>query len=297
VVKATGQELIPPRRSIRIKQRKPIGIGEIAATVFRLYPKRTLVGMALFTGQAFLYNAIFFTYALVLTKIYHVNPASVGLYLLPFAAGNFAGPLLLGRFFDTVGRKPMIAGTYVLSGVLLIITGILFNGGELTATTQTIAWCIIFFFASAGASAAYLTVSEIFPMETRAMAIAFFYAAGTIVGGFGGPLLFGALIQSGEPGQIFIGYLIGAGVMIVGGTIQAVMGVEAAQRDLEDIAPPLSAQGEEIEEPGEEADRLTVGREEARRVDERGEQRSVPGGPSVTSSAEQSRRPPPGGNR
>jgi MFS family permease len=297
VVNATGQELIPPRRSIRIKQRKPIGIGEIAATVFRLYPKRTFVGMALFTGQAFLYNAIFFTYALVLTKIYHVNPASVGLYLLPFAAGNFAGPLLLGRFFDTVGRKPMIAGTYILSGILLIITGILFNGGELTATTQTIAWCIIFFFASAGASAAYLTVSEIFPMETRAMAIAFFYAAGTIVGGFGGPLLFGALIQSGEPGQIFIGYLIGAVVMIVGGTIQALLGVEAAQRDLEDIAPPLSVQAEELEEPGEEADRLTVGREEARQVDERGEQRSVPGGPSVTSSAEQSRRPPPGGNR
>jgi MFS family permease len=178
VVESTGQELIPPRRSIRIKQRKPIGIGEIASTVFRLYPKRTFVGMALFTGQAFLYNAIFFTYALVLTEIYDVNPASVGLYLLPFAAGNFAGPLLLGRFFDTIGRKPMIAGTYILSGILLIITGILFNNGDLTATTQTIAWCVIFFFASAGASAAYLTVSEIFPMETRAMAIAFFYARG-----------------------------------------------------------------------------------------------------------------------
>jgi MFS family permease len=294
VVESTGQELLPPRRSIRIKQRKPIGIGEIASTVFRLYPKRTFVGMALFTGQAFLYNAIFFTYALVLTEIYDVNPASVGLYLLPFAAGNFAGPLLLGRFFDTIGRKPMIAGTYILSGVLLIITGILFNNGELTATTQTIAWCVIFFFASAGASAAYLTVSEIFPMETRAMAIAFFYAAGTIVGGFGGPLLFGALIQSGEPGQIFIGYLVGAAVMIVGGIIQALLGVEAAQRDLEDIAPPLSVQGEEIEEPGEEADRLTIGREEERQVDERGKQRFARGGPSVTDSEEKPSRPPTG---
>jgi MFS family permease len=264
VTEATGQELIQPRRTIRVKQRGPMGIGEIAGVVFKMYPKRTFVGLSLFTGQAFLYNAIFFTYALVLTEIYGVNPSSVGLYLLPFAVGNFAGPLLLGRFFDTIGRKPMIAGTYILSGILLVITGILFNNGTLDATTQTIAWCIIFFFASAGASAAYLTVSEIFPMETRAMAIAFFYATGTIVGGFGGPLLFGALIQSGEPGQIFIGYLVGAAVMIVGGIIQATMGVEAAQRDLEDIAPPLSATEEELEEPGEEADPYTVGRDEGR---------------------------------
>jgi MFS family permease len=264
VAEATGQELIAPRRTIRVKQRGPMGIGEIAGVVFKMYPKRTFVGLSLFTGQAFLYNAIFFTYALVLTEIYGVSASSVGLYLLPFAVGNFCGPLLLGRFFDTIGRKPMIAGTYILSGILLVITGILFNNGTLNATTQTIAWCIIFFFASAGASAAYLTVSEIFPMETRAMAIAFFYATGTIVGGFGGPLLFGALIQSGEPGQIFIGYLVGAVVMIAGGVIQATMGVEAAQRDLEDIAPPLSATEEELEEPGEEADPYTVGRGEGR---------------------------------
>ena len=264
VVETTGQELIEPRRTIRVKQRGPMGIGEIASVVFRTYPKRTVVGLSLFTGQAFLYNAIFFTYALVLTEIYGVSASSVGLYLLPFAVGNFAGPLLLGRFFDTIGRKPMIAGTYILSGVLLIITGILFKNGDLTATTQTIAWCIIFFFASAGASAAYLTVSEIFPMETRAMVIAFFYATGTIVGGFGGPLLFGALIESGEPDQIFIGYLVGAVVMIVGGVIQALMGVEAARRDLEDIAPPLSAQEAELEEPGEEADPYTLGRGEGR---------------------------------
>src|SRR4051794_35806725 len=264
VTAATGQELIQPRRTIRVKQRAPMGIAEIAGVVFRMYPKRTFVGLALFTGQAFLYNAIFFTYSLVLVKIYDVDPASVGLYLLPFAVGNFLGPLLLGRLFDTVGRKPMIAGTYILSGALLIVTGILFKNGTLNATTQTVAWCIIFFFASAGASAAYLTVSEIFPMETRAMAIAFFYATGTIVGGFGGPLLFGALIQSGSPDQIFIGYVIGAAVMIIGGVIQATMGVEAAGRDLEDIAPPLSATTDELDEPGEEADPYTLGRGEGR---------------------------------
>jgi MFS family permease len=266
VVAATGQELMEPRRTIRVKQRGPMGIGEIAGVVFKMYPKRTFVGLSLFTGQAFLYNAIFFTYALVLTKIYGVNPASVGLYLLPFAIGNFCGPLFLGRFFDSIGRKPMIAGTYILSGILLIIVGLLFRAGTLNATTQTIAWCVIFFFASAGASAAYLTVSEIFPMETRAMAIAFFYATGTIVGGFGGPLLFGALIQSGKPNQIFIGYVVGAAVMIVGGIIQATMGVEAARRDLEDIAPPLSATGDALDEPGEQADPYTLAPEEGRKA-------------------------------
>jgi len=264
VVEDTGQELIPPRRTIRVKQRGPMGIGEIAGVVFKLYPKRTFVGLSLFTGQAFLYNAIFFTYGLVLTEIYGVSSGSIGLYLIPFAVGNFMGPLLLGRFFDSIGRKPMIAGTYILSGILLIITGLLFRNGTLDATTQTIAWCVIFFFASAGASAAYLTVSEIFPMETRAMAIAFFYATGTIVGGFGGPLLFGALIASGEPDQIFVGYVVGAVVMIVGGIIQATMGVEAAGRDLEDIAPPLSATDDEIDEPGEESDPYTLGREQGR---------------------------------
>jgi MFS family permease len=278
VVAATGQELIEPRRTIRVKQRGPMGIGEIAGVVFRMYPKRTFVGLSLFTGQAFLYNAIFFTYSLVLTEIYGVNSASVGLYLLPFAVGNFMGPLLLGRFFDSIGRKPMISGTYILSGILLIITGILFKNGTLNATTQTVAWCVIFFFASAGASAAYLTVSEIFPMETRAMAIAFFYATGTIVGGFGGPLLFGALIGSGEPSQIFIGYVVGAAVMIVGGVIQALMGVEAAGRDLEDIAPPLSATQEELDEPGEEADPYTLDRGQGRFA--RGESIHTSGGDS-----------------
>src|SRR4051812_27764910 len=142
VVAATHQQLIPPRRTIRVKQRGPMGIGEIAGVVFKMYPKRAFVGLSLFTGQAFLYNAIFFTYSMVLTKIYGVDSSSVGLYLLPFAVGNFLGPLLLGRFFDSVGRKPMIAGTCILSGVLLIITGILFKNGTLDATTQTVAWCV-----------------------------------------------------------------------------------------------------------------------------------------------------------
>lgn len=240
VLAETGAPLPAPGRTLRIKQRRPMGIAEIARVVFGLYPRRAIVGLALFTGQAFLYNAIFFTYALVLTGLYAVDEARVGLYLLPFAVGNFLGPLLLGRYFDTVGRKPMIAGTYIVSGLLLLATGALFQAGALDATTQTVAWCVVFFFASAGASGAYLTVSEVFPMETRAMAIAFFYATGTLIGGFGGPLLFGMLLASGEPGQVTIGYVVGAVMMIAGGIIQALMGVEAAGRELEDIAPPLS---------------------------------------------------------
>ncbi len=242
---ASSAPLPAPRRTMRVKQRAPMGIVEIARVVFGMYPRRAVVSLALFTGQAFLYNAIFFTYALVLTGVYAVDEARVGLYLLPFAIGNFLGPLVLGRLFDTVGRKPMIAGTYILSGVLLVITGLLFRAGVLDAATQTAAWCVVFFFASAGASAAYLTVSEIFPMETRAMAIAFFYATGTIVGGFGGPLLFGALVATGEPEQIMIGYVVGAVMMIAGGVAQACFGVEAAGRELEDIAPPLSQVADE----------------------------------------------------
>ena len=219
VVEDTGQQLIEPDRTIRIKQRKSIGLGTIAKTVFMLYPRRTVVCLALLTGQAFLYNAIFFTYALVLTKFYHVGTGSVGGYLLPFALGNFAGPLLLGRWCDTLGRKPMIAGTYIISGILLLGTGILFQQHQLNAFTQTFCWCVIFFFASAGASAAYLTVSEIFPMETRAMAIAFFYAFGTALGGISGPAIFGGLIQSGKPSALFVGFALGAVLMIGAGLL------------------------------------------------------------------------------
>ena len=166
----------------------------------------------------------------------------MGYYIIPFAIGNFLGPLILGRLFDSVGRKPMIAGTYILSGVLLVVTAFLFKAEVWTAQTQTAAWCVIFFFASAGASSAYLTVSEIFPMETRALAIAFFYAVGTAVGGITGPLLFGKLIETGKESNVFWGYILGASLMIAAGIVQAVLGIEAARRDLEDIAKPLSAE-------------------------------------------------------
>jgi MFS family permease len=248
IARETGQELIDPPgdRRLRIRQHKRIGFFRIAKTVFGAYPRRTVVGLGLFIGQAFLYNAIFFTYALVLTEFYGIGAGTVPLFLLPFAVGNFLGPLVLGRLFDTVGRKPMIAGTYILSGLLLLVTAYLFNQGTLNSTTQTIAWCVIFFFASAGASAAYLTVSEIFPMETRAMAIAFFYAVGTAIGGITGPLLFGKLIESGEAGDVALGYVLGAVLMIIGGILQAILGVEAAQKNLEDIATPLSAEDAEV---------------------------------------------------
>jgi MFS family permease len=257
----TGTPLIEPLRRIRIRQRAGIGVGEVIDTFFRRYSRRTVLGLALFTGQAFLYNAIFFTYALVLTKFYGVSSASVGWYILPFAAGNFLGPLLLGPLFDTVGRKPMISLTYILSGALLAVTAFLFRDGTLTATTQTIAWSLIFFFASAGASAAYLTVSEIFPLETRAIAIAFFYAFGTALGGITGPTLFGALIQSGRAGDVFWGYLIGAALMAAAGVVEVFLGVEAAGRELEEIAKPLSAEDDAgTSEPRANGERLTAGR-------------------------------------
>jgi MFS family permease len=250
----TGQELPPPRGKIRIRQRGPIGFREIAQTVFKLYPRRTVLGLALFIGQAFLYNAIFFTYALVLTTFYGVSSGAVGLYILFFAVGNFLGPIVLGPLFDSWGRRPMISLTYVGSGALLLITAFLFKNGTLTATTQTVAWCVIFFFASAGASAAYLTVSEIFPMETRAMAIAFFYAVGTAIGGITGPLLFGHLIASGKTGT-FWGYVLGAALMIGAGIVEVFLGIEAARQNLENIAKPLSAQdAEEGELVGEKLD-------------------------------------------
>jgi MFS family permease len=260
VVRETGEELPEPRDSLQIRQRKAIGFGTIAQTVFKLYPKRTVLGLALFVGQAFIYNAVFFTYALVLSKFYGVSSGAVGLYILFFAVGNFLGPLLLGRFFDSWGRKPMIAGTYIVSGLLLLVTAFLFKNGTLTATTQTIAWCVIFFFASAGASSAYLTVSEIFPMETRAMAIAFFYAVGTAIGGITGPLLFGRLIEHGE-GATFWGYVLGAALMVAAGIVELFLGVEAAQENLENIAKPLTAQdAEEGELVGEQLDEQGEGR-------------------------------------
>ena len=186
---------------------------EVARTLFVTYRQRTLVGFYLMAAQAFFYNAIFFTYALILTDFYHAPADAVGWYILPFAAGNFLGPLLLGRLFDTVGRKIMIALTYALSGALLAATAYLFSRNLLSAQL-TVAWMIVFFFASAAASSAYLTVSETFPLEIRALAIAFFYAIGTAIGGIAGPLLFGMLIYTGSRGSVAAGYLIGAAMMI-----------------------------------------------------------------------------------
>jgi MFS family permease len=235
------QQLDDPGEPIVIRPRGAVSIGKVAVTMFKDYPTRSVLGFALMVGQAFLYNAVFFTYALVLTTFYHVPSSNVGLYLIPFAVGNILGPLTIGRLFDTIGRRQMITFTYVISGVLLTITGYLFLIGVLNSVTQTICWCVIFFFASAGASSAYLTVSEVFPLETRAMAIAFFYAVGTLVGGAFAPLLFGALIQSGKSINVFYGYLLGAILMIVAGLVELAWGVKSERQSLESIARPLSA--------------------------------------------------------
>jgi MFS family permease len=224
----------------RLTSRRFTPLREVWHTLFHAHRQRTLVGLALMVAQAFFYNAIFFTYALVLTDFYGIAASDVGWYLLPFAAGNFLGPLLLGRLFDTVGRRPMIAFTYALSGVLLALTGALFAAGVLSATMQTVCWTVIFFFASAAASSAYLTVSETFPLEIRALAIAFFYAVGTGIGGVGAPFLFGALIDTGSRMSLFAGYLLGAGLMLAAAIIAARYGVAAERKALEDVATPLS---------------------------------------------------------
>ena len=227
--------------TFRLRSRQFTPLREVWQALFRTHRKRTLVGLSLMTAQAFFYNAIFFTYALVLTDFYDIEASRVGWYLLPFAAGNFLGPLLLGRLFDTLGRRPMIATTYALSGLLLALTGALFAAGVLSATWQTVAWTIIFFFASAAASSAYLTVSETFPLETRALAIAFFFSVGTAIGGIGAPWLFGALIDSGSRMSLFGGYLLGAALMLAAALIAFRFGVAAERKPLEAVATPLSA--------------------------------------------------------
>ena len=226
---------------IRIQVGEHVGLGRVASVVFRQYRSRALLGLALMIAQAFFYNAIFFTYALTLTQFYGVAPEHVGHYLLPFALGNFLGPLLLGRAFDVIGRRPMIAFTYAASGTLLLLTGALFARGMLTATTHTIMWSVSFFFASAAASSAYLTVSEIFPLELRALAIALFYAVGTGTGGLVAPILFGMLIESSSRTELFYGYALAGALMIAAALVARRFGVAAEGRALEDIAPPLSA--------------------------------------------------------
>jgi MFS family permease len=224
----------------RLRARHHTPLLEVANVLLRLYRRRTLVGLTLMAAQAFFYNAIFFTYALILTDFYGVRPDHVGWYILPFAAGNFLGPLTLGKLFDTIGRKPMIAFTYAISGILLAATGYLFSLGLLSAPMQTLAWAIIFFFASAAASSAYLTVGEVFPIEIRALAIALFYAIGTGIGGIAGPWLFGVLIDTGSRAGIFGGYLLGAFLMIAAAIVQMRWGIAAERRSLETIARPLT---------------------------------------------------------
>ena len=230
----------PEGKPIVIEQRERLSFLSIARYVVRNYPRRGLLGLALMTGQAFLYNAIFFTYTLVLTRFFGVDAKTAPLYLIPFAVGNFLGPVLLGPLFDTIGRRVMISSTYITSGLLLIMTGELFVHDVLTQTTMTIAWCVIFFFASAGASSAYLSVSELFLLEARAMAIALFYALGTGLAALS-PTLFGALIQSASRANVNYGYLLGASLMISAGVVAAFLAVPAERRALEDLASPYTA--------------------------------------------------------
>ncbi len=225
---------------VRLRMRKSTPLSEVAHTLFRVHRTRALVGLALMASQAFFYNAIFFTYALVLTDFYGIRADHVGWFILPFALGNVLGPILLGRLFDTVGRKPMITLTYALSGILLAITGYLFMAGSLSAWSQTLCWMTIFFFASAAASSAYLTVSETFPLEIRALAIAIFYAIGTGIGGAFGPWLFGMLIDTGSRVSVFGGYLFAALLMLAAAVIALRFGVAAERKPLEAVARPLA---------------------------------------------------------
>jgi MFS family permease len=220
---------------------KRYGYVRFIGLVFHTYPKRAVLGASLMITQSFLYNAIFFTYALVLTKFYGVSATKVPLYGLAFSVGNLIGPLVLGPLFDTVGRKKMISGTYIISGALLAVSGWLFDNHDLTANSQTFVWVVIFFFASAGASAGYLTVSETWPIEIRAEAIAVFFAIAQIFGAFG-PLFYGWLIGDGSSRTgLFIGYLVGAGIMIFGGVIEIVVGINAEGKSLEDVTTPLTS--------------------------------------------------------
>ena len=225
---------------VRLHSRSSTPLRIVSFMLFKHYRRRTIVGLALMTSQAFFYNAIFFTYALILTDFYGVSPARVGLYLVPFAIGNFLGPVLLGRLFDTRGRRPMIAFTYIASGLLLALTGWLFTRNLIDATTQTASWMIIFFFASSAASSAYLTVSETFPLEIRALAIAFFYAVGTGIGGVVAPSFFGLLIDTGSRLPVFWGYLLASALMILAGCIAWRWGIDAERKPLEAVARPLT---------------------------------------------------------
>ncbi len=245
VEEETNEKLSQPEDEIEVRQRERIPFRTIARTAFRTYPKRSILGLALFVGQAFLYNAVTFDLGTLIGDFFKIDSGKIPYFFAIFAVGNLLGPLTMGRLFDTVGRKPMIAFSYLGSSVVLAVTGILFAGGSLTITTFMILIGVTFFLASSGASAAYLTVSEIFPMETRALAIAFFYAVGTAAGGISGPLLFGHLIDSGNAGTVAIGFYIGCVTMAIGGVAELLFGVNAEGEQLEAIAKPLTAQDAE----------------------------------------------------
>jgi MFS family permease len=242
IAQETGRSLPPvPSGSLVLRSDVRAWFGPAMRVLFTEYRRRVVLGVALMAAQAFCYNAVFFTYALILTRFYAIPSGDIGWFLLPFAVGNFLGPLLLGRLFDTLGRRFMITATYAVSGIMMALTGWLFALGVLDAVQQTIAWTVIFFVASAAASSAYLTVGESFPLEMRAVAIALFYAFGTGVGGVGGPALFGALIDTGSRVSILWGYLFGGALMLGAAVVAAFLAIPAERRSLEDIAPPLSS--------------------------------------------------------
>ncbi|MBC8008249.1 MAG: MFS transporter [Prolixibacteraceae bacterium] len=242
IVERQHGRLEPPDRTLVFTLRASPSLREIAHILLRRYPTRTVLGLALMISQAFFYNAIFFTYALVLTRFQGVPDTQVGLYIFPFAVANFVGPLVLGPLFDTIGRRRMIALTYGLSGAGLAATGYAFMQGWLDAPTQTLCWSLVFFLASAAASSAYLTVSEVFPLEMRALSISIFYAVGTGVGGFAAPAFFGMLIETGSRASVFVGYAIGSVLVIIAAVIALRYGVDAERKSLEEIAPSLSAE-------------------------------------------------------
>ncbi|SDL83994.1 Sugar transporter [Nonomuraea maritima] len=242
------EKLREPEYEITIHQRRSIGFIRIAHTLVALYPKRTVLGLSLFIGQAFLYNAITFGYAQILSTFFQID-THTGYYFAVIAVGNFLGPLLLGHLFDSVGRVPMISACYIGSGLLLLGTAWLFDQGALTAVTLTACWSVVLFVASAGASSAYLTVSEIFPMETRAMAIAFFFAIGTAAGGISGPLVFASMVETGVARDTAIAFTIGAVVMIAAGLVEVFLGVKAERKSLESIAAPLSTARQDPQTP------------------------------------------------
>ncbi len=242
VERETGTTLPDVTDTMTVRQRTTIPLPLIIRSVVTLYPRRTVLGLGLFIGQAFLYNAMAFGLGTLLGTFFHVSSGNVPYFIVYWAIGNLLGPLLLSRLFDTLGRRIMIGGCYLLSAALCAVIALLFDGGAFTGTTFIIALAITFFFASAGASGAYLTVSEVFPMETRALCIGVFYAVGTGIGGIIGPLLFSSMINSGKVSSVELAFMIGAAVMAIGGVLEFWLGIDAEGQTLENIAKPLTAE-------------------------------------------------------